>query len=100
MISKYTASLKTYCLAVAWCHFLLLCVSFPLTMSVITLISMPFFIFFLVFLLIDKIHRESGFTNSNLERMMCVFDPHTTTTPMAVYLYADNPLDQDYGPYI
>ena len=97
MISKYTSSLKTYCLAVAWCHFLLLCVSFPLTMSIITLLSMPLTIFFMVFLLLEKIHKESGFTRTNFERMMCAFDPHTTTTPMALYLYAmDDPLDIDY----
>ena len=46
---------------------------------------------------LDKIHRESGFTSTNFERMMCAFDPHTTTTPMALYLYAmDDPLDIDY----
>ena len=100
MISKYTSSLKTYCLAVAWCHFLLLCVSFPLTMSIITLFSIPFAIFFMVFILINKIHNESGFTQSNLERMMSAFDPNTTTTPMAVYLYTmDSPLDIDYDLY-
>ena len=100
MISKYTSSLKLYCLAVVWCHFIILCVSFPLTMSIITLLSMPFAIIFMVFLLINKIHNESGFTASNLERMMVAFDPHTTTTPMAVYLYTmDSPLDLDYDLY-
>ena len=100
MISKYTASLKTYCLTIVYCNFLLLCVTFPLTMSIITLFSMPFCIFFTVYLLIDKIHRESGFTNSNFERMMVAFDPHTTTTPMATYLYTfDDPLDIDYDLY-
>ena len=54
----------------------------------------------MVFLLLDKIHRESGFTSTNFERMMCAFDPHTTTTPMAVYLYTmDSPLDIDYDLY-
>ena len=54
----------------------------------------------MVFLLINKIHNESGFTASNLERMMVAFDPHTTTTPMAVYLYTmDSPLDLDYDLY-
>ena len=100
MISKYTASLKTYCLTIVYCNFLLLCVSFPLTMSIITLLSMPFLIFFMVFLLINKIHNESGFTSSNLERMMVAFDPHTTTSPMATYLYTmDSPLDIDYDLY-
>ena len=51
----------------------------------------------MVFILINKIHNESGFTSTNFERMMCAFDPHTTTTPMALYLYAmDDPLDIDY----
>ena len=100
MISKYTSSLKTYCLTIVYCNFLLLCVSFPLTMSIITLLSMPFLIFFMVFLLINKIHNESGFTSSNLERMMVAFDPHTTTSPMATYLYTmDSPLDIDYDLY-
>ena len=54
----------------------------------------------MVFILINKIHNESGFTQSNLERMMSAFDPHTTTTPMAVYLYTmDSPLDIDYDLY-
>ena len=100
MISKYTSSLKIYCLAVAWCNFVILCISFPLTMSIITLLSMPLAIFFMVFILINKIHNESGFTSTNFERMMCAFDPHTTTTPMAVYLYTmDSPLDIDYDLY-
>jgi len=100
VISKYTSSLKTYCLTIVYCNFLLLCVSFPLTMSIITLFSMPFLIFFMVFLLINKIHNESGFTSSNLERMMVAFDPHTTTSPMATYLYTmDSPLDIDYDLY-
>ena len=60
----------------------------------------PFIMFFLVFLLINKIHNESGFTSSNLERMMVAFDPHTTSTPMAAYLYTMNsPLDLDYLDY-
>ena len=51
-------------------------------------------------LLINKIHNESGFTSSNLERMMVAFDPHTTSTPMAAYLYTMNsPLDLDYLDY-
>ena len=54
----------------------------------------------MVFILINKIHNESGFTRTNFERMMCAFDPHTTTTPMAVYLYTmDSPLDIDYDLY-
>tara|TARA_B100000900_G_C20558848_1_gene707985 strand:- start:437 stop:649 length:213 start_codon:yes stop_codon:yes gene_type:complete len=69
-------------------------------MSLIILGLIPFILFFLVFLLIDKIHRESGFTDSNLERMMVAFDPHTTTTPMAAYLYTmESPLDLDYDLY-
>ncbi len=97
MLSKYTTSLKIYCLVVAWSNFVILCVSFPLTMSIITLFSIPFAIFFMVFILINKIHSESGFTSTNFERMMCAFDPHTTTTPMALYLTTmDDPLDIDY----
>ena len=97
MLSKYATSLKIYCLAVAWCNFVILCVSFPLTMSILILFSIPFAIFFMVFILINKLHSESGFTSTNFERMMCAFDPHTTTTPMALYLYAmDDPLDIDY----
>ena len=100
MLSKYTTSLKIYCLAVVWCNFVILCLSFPLTMAIITLFSIPLAIFFMVFLLLDKIHRESGFTSTNFERMMSAFDPHTTTTPMAVYLYTmDSPLDIDYDLY-
>ena len=54
----------------------------------------------MVFILINKIHNESGFTSTNFERMMCAFEPHTTTTPMALYLYAmDDPLDIDYDFY-
>ena len=69
-------------------------------MSIITLLSMPLAIFFMVFILINKIHNESGFTSTNFERMMCAFEPHTTTTPMALYLYAmDDPLDIDYDFY-
>ena len=69
-------------------------------MSIITLFCIPFAIFFMVFLLINKIHNESGFTSSNLERMMVAFDPHTTSTPMAAYLYTmDSPLDIDYEFY-
>ena len=52
---------------------------------------------FLVFLLIEKIYRESGFTEYEIERIMCAFDPYTTTTPMAAYLYTmESPLDLDY----
>ena len=69
-------------------------------MSMIVLVLIPFIMFFLVFLLINKIHNESGFTSSNLERMMVAFDPHTTSTPMAAYLYTMNsPLDLDYLDY-
>ena len=69
-------------------------------MLIITLFCIPFASFFIVFILINKIHNESGFTQSNLERMMSAFDPHTTTTPMAVYLYTmDSPLDIDYDLY-
>tara|TARA_Y100001937_G_scaffold118855_1_gene173762 strand:+ start:587 stop:808 length:222 start_codon:yes stop_codon:yes gene_type:complete len=69
-------------------------------MSMIVLGLIPFIMFFLVFLLINKIHNESGFTSSNLERMMVAFDPHTTSTPMAAYLYTMNsPLDLDYLDY-
>jgi len=51
----------------------------------------------MVFLLITKIHNESGFTDYDYERMMVAFDPVTTTTPMASYLYAmESPLDLDY----
>ncbi len=100
MISKFTESLKFYCLTVAWFHFSLLYIYFPVVMSLIILGLIPFILFFLVFLLIDKIHRESGFTDSNLERMMVAFDPHTTTTPMAAYLYTmESPLDLDYDLY-
>ena len=54
----------------------------------------------MVFILLDKIHRESGFTSTNFERMMATFEPHTTTTPMALYLYKmDDPLDIDYDLY-
>ena len=100
MISKFTESLKFYCLTVAGFHFSLLYIYFPVVMSLIILALIPFILFFIVFLLIDKIHRESGFTDSNLERMMVAFDPHTTTTPMATYLYAmESPLDLDYDLY-
>tara|TARA_B100000575_G_scaffold289845_1_gene292406 strand:+ start:738 stop:959 length:222 start_codon:yes stop_codon:yes gene_type:complete len=69
-------------------------------MSMIVLGLIPFIMFFIVFLLINKIHNESGFTSSNLERMMVAFDPHTTSTPMAAYLYTMNsPLDLDYLDY-
>ena len=69
-------------------------------MPMIVLGLIPFIMFFLVFLLINKIHNESGFTSSNLERMMVAFDPHTTSTPMAAYLYTMNsPLDLDYLDY-
>jgi len=100
VLSKYTSSLKVYCLVVAWCHFVILYASFPITMSIITLFSIPFAIFFMVFILVNKIHNESGFTASNLERMMVAFDPHTASTPMAAYLYTmDSPLDIDYDLY-
>jgi len=45
----------------------------------------------------EKIYRESGYTEYEIERMMCAFDPYTTTTPMAAYLYTmESPLDLDY----
>ena len=69
-------------------------------MAIITLLSMPLAIFLMIFILLDKIHRESGFTSTNFERMMATFEPHTTTTPMALYLYKmDDPLDIDYDLY-
>jgi len=97
VLSKFTESLRLYCLAVAGSQITLLYVLFPITMCVITLICFPFVMFFLVFLLIEKIYAESGFTESEIERIMCAFDPYTTTTPMAVYLYKmESPLDLDY----
>ena len=97
MLSKFTDTLRVYCLAVAGSQITLLYVLFPLTMCIITLVCLPFVMFYMVFLLIEKIYKESGFTEYDIERMMCAFDPYTTTTPMAVYLYTmESPLDLDY----
>ena len=97
MVSKFTDSLRLYCLTIAGSQLSLLYVLFPLTMCIITLFCLPFVMFYMVFLLITKIHNESGFTDYDYERMMVAFDPVTTTTPMASYLYAmESPLDLDY----